>query len=162
MFGRAGRVNTVPDAGFVDGSTDETSAAYSPMVTEDGQFLRRVSIQSFQGDDFKAQNLTTSGDWTDSFRGFNKYVDQTVGGQAGNARTLGYSTGLRPRKESRTPMTGKVLTMNNMGVHPVVGNVGRDNRANNLFAAVASQSADFTPSTEQIAAQFTGKGFNFS
>lgn len=157
MFGRT-RVNQVPDAGFVDGSTDETSAAYSPLVTEDGQFLRRVLIQSTQADRFRTQAQQSSGDWEESFQGVSRYVDQSVGGQPGNANQLGYSTGLKPRKESRTPLSGRVLVLNNMGVHPVIGQVGRDNRANKLFAGVASQSADYTLTTEELAAQFTGRG----
>lgn len=159
MFGKSRRVNAIPDSGYVDGSTDPSSSAYSPLVTEDNTKLTQIHQQSFQPDNVRVQSSSTTGAWDHEFRGVAKYVAQDVGGQSGNANTLGYSTGLRPRKESRTPLTGRILVVPNMGVHPVIGAVGRDNRANKLFAGVASQNSDYQPmTTAEIAAQFTGRG----
>lgn len=165
LLGRAlGRTNNInvgmPDP---DGSSDPTSAAYSPAVVEFTTDIRPVTVTHTQPDRFPTQDQATTGQWSESFQGPSRYIDQTIGGRPGNGNTLGYSTGMRPRKESRTPLTGRVLVLKNMGVHPVVGEVGRDNRANKLFAGVASQNTDYQPlTTAQIAAQFTGRGIQLA
>lgn len=147
---RANNIGTQPDA---DGATDPTSAAYSPALSNETIYGNRVDVhRSPPGFDVQDPGVAAA----DYRVGPSNYIDNLVGGQAGSNHQLGWSTGLIPRKVRRTPLTGRVLVRPSMGVHPVIGEVGRSN-PNKLWAGVRDQQTNYIPDTTQIARGFTGR-----
>jgi hypothetical protein len=79
-----------------------------------------------------------------------QYIDQNVGGVAGDTKRLGWSVGLSPFTQFRQPFTGTVLTPPRPTVL-VVGRVGRLGQRDTLAARVAASTADYQPSAAQVA-----------
>lgn len=154
MFGRRRANNVVGGMADADGATDPTSAAYSPAIRNQSWNVERRDVQGTPPGYDPADPVNARAEYR---VGPANYIDQTVGGQAGSRAVLGYSTGLQPRKTRRPPLTGRVLIVPNMGVHPVLGEVGRSNRANKLWAGVRDQSTNFLPDNTEIAQQFVGR-----
>lgn len=156
MFGRGVRANALsqPD---VDGSMDPTSAAFSPAISNTSPYAARVDVQGTPVGYDPADPVNARAEYR---VGPSNYIDNTVGGQPGSRAVLGWSTGLIPRKTRRTPLTGRVLVRPSMGVHPVIGEVGRSN-PNKLWAGVRDQQTNYLPDVTEIARQFTGR-FNLA
>lgn len=79
-----------------------------------------------------------------------QYINQSVGGVAGDNKRLGWTVGLSPFTQFRQPFTGTVLTPPRPTVL-VVGNVGRLGQRDNLAARVKASTMDYVPTPEQVA-----------
>ena len=79
-----------------------------------------------------------------------QYIDQNVGGVAGDNKRLGWSKGLSPFTEFRQPFTGTVLTPPRPAVL-VVGQVGRLGQRDTLAARVKASTTDYQPTPQAVA-----------
>ena len=97
-----------------------------------------------------------AGGWWGAATANQEYLNPSVGGEAGRSVGLGWTTGLRPRKEKRPPLDGRVLVVApGQADNPLIGQVGSDNRANRLIAGVGALSTDYLPPLDDIARSFT-------
>jgi hypothetical protein len=97
------------------------------------------------------QDPTASPGWWGSPNRVNpsQYIDQTVGGVAGDTKRLGWTKGLNPFRANRAPFTGAVLTPPRPPVI-VAGHVGRINYRDNLALRVKAATNDYQPATQDV------------
>lgn len=88
-----------------------------------------------------------------------EYITPSIGGKPGPTPGLGWTTGLRPRKERRPPLDGSTLVVPpNQARNPNIGAVGFDIRGATFGQRVEALNQDFLPSLDAIAASFTHQG----
>lgn len=84
------------------------------------------------------------------------YLEPAIGGMPGSPGGLGWTTGLRPRRERRPLFDGRTLVVApGQAANPNIGQVGRDARGSDLASRVTALSTDYLPSLDVIAASFT-------
>lgn len=79
-----------------------------------------------------------------------QYINQSVGGVAGDTQRMTYRRGLTPFGYLRQPFTGAVLTPPRPAM-VLSGNVGRLGQRDNLAARVKASLSDYQPTPEQVA-----------
>ena len=98
-----------------------------------------------------------SADWRWGATADRSYLDPAIGGQGGTPLGVGWTTGLRPRKERRAPLDGRTLVVKpGQANNPNTGQVGRDTFRSDLVTRVEALNGDYLPSQQAIAASFTG------
>ena len=130
----------------------ESDPAHSPSTTapDGGEYGLPYEVSTH-----KPYPEDNNGEWGSA--DISNRPDPAVGGQPGNDIGLGWTTGLRPRRERRPRFDGRTLVVAaGQAANPNVGAVGRDNRADDLSARVRSQDTNFLPPVDVIAASFTG------
>lgn len=126
--------------------------AHSPAVTapDGGEYglPYETSVHRPNPNDHSGMSWQTTAD--------QDYIKPSYGGEPGPPSGLGWTTGLRPRRERRPRFDGRTLVVApGQARNPNIGAVGRDNRASELASRVGALSTDYLPSVDAIAASFT-------
>lgn len=84
----------------------------------------------------------------------------SAGGMPGPFGRLEWTKGIRFNRWAHALLDGRTMVVPNMGVHPVVGDVGFSNRQNRLEIRTAALYGQYTPTNEETGAMFAARGTN--
>jgi hypothetical protein len=145
----------ISERGPFDAFNDDVSdPMYAPMLTTDPLAYGLPDEVSTH----KPYPEEHDGDWWGATAN-QEYITPSIGGKVGPSVGYGWTTGIKPRKQVRSPLDGRTLVVApGQANNPNVGQVGRDGHADRLAAGVAALNTDFLPPMDVISASFIGAG----
>lgn len=122
-----------------------------PMYSPTDSVTQQADQYGERYEQTQQKDPTQSPGWWSSPTNVNpvQYIDQTVGGVAGDTRRLGWTKSLNPFRTNRQPFTGAVLTPPRPAT-VVAGHVGRLPFRDNLALRVKAATNDYQPAQQDV------------